>query len=117
MKNNLGNKETMSKNIQFYMDKNNISRNDLCSALNVPYTTLRDWLKAITYPRIDKIEMMANYFGISKADLVEERKPVAIPNNELSPLDKELMSFLDKITIEQKKLLLAQLKIMNEQNK
>lgn len=73
MDNNLGNKETMARNIQYYMNLKNVSRNDLCKALDVPYTTLRDWLKAITYPRIDKIEMMANYFNISKADLVEEK--------------------------------------------
>jgi transcriptional regulator with XRE-family HTH domain len=34
--------------------------------------TFSDWVNAKTYPRIDKIELMANYFGISKADLVEE---------------------------------------------
>ena len=69
---NLGNKKIMSKNIQYYMDKNNKSRNDMCEALGVKYTTFTDWVKGNTYPRIDKIELMANYFGISKSDLVEE---------------------------------------------
>ena len=37
------------------------------------YTTFyRLGKKANSYPRIDKIELMANYFGISKADLVED---------------------------------------------
>lgn len=71
--NNLGNKEIMAKNIQHYMDKYGKSRRDMCEALGVKYTTLTDWVKGETYPRIDKIEMMANYFGISKADLVEKR--------------------------------------------
>lgn len=70
----LGNKEIMAANLQYYMEKNNLSRQDLCQAIGVKYTTLTDWLKANTYPRIDKIELMANYFGITKADLVEERK-------------------------------------------
>lgn len=70
----LGNKEIMAANLQYYMEKNNMSRQDLCQALGIKYTTLTDWLKANTYPRIDKIELMANYFGISKADLVEENK-------------------------------------------
>lgn len=67
----LGNKEIMGKNIQFYMDKYNKSRNDLCNDLGIKYTTLTDWLKGNSYPRIDKIELMANYFGIEKSDLVE----------------------------------------------
>lgn len=70
----LGNKEIMAANLQYYMEKNNLSRQDLCQALGIKYTTLTDWLKANTYPRIDKIELMANYFGISKADLVEEHR-------------------------------------------
>lgn len=73
MKNNLGNKRTMARNIQYYMDLNNKSRNDVCEILGIPYTTLTDWLKAKTYPRIDKIELLAEYFGILKSDLVEER--------------------------------------------
>ena len=38
--------------------------------LNIQLFT--DWVKGNSYPRIDKIELMANYFGISKADLVED---------------------------------------------
>lgn len=74
MKNQLGNKEIMSRNIQYYMDANRKTRRDLCEALGVKYTTLTDWINGNTYPRIDKIELMANYFGISKSDLVEDRR-------------------------------------------
>ena len=70
--NALGNKKIMAKNIQFYMDKYQKTRTDMCEALGVKYTTFTDWVKGNSYPRIDKIELMANYFGISKADLVEE---------------------------------------------
>ncbi|MBS5595696.1 LexA family protein [Peptostreptococcus sp.] len=73
--NNLGNKETMAKNIKRYMDSHNIDRKDLATVTGVAYTTLSDWLNAKTYPRIDKIEKMAYFFGISKADLVEEYNP------------------------------------------
>ncbi|WP_062805963.1 S24 family peptidase [Enterococcus pernyi] len=70
----LGNKEVMAKNIQYYMDRNGVDRRKLSSDLGISYTTLTDWIKAKTYPRIDKIEILANYFSITKADLVEERK-------------------------------------------
>ena len=68
---NLGNKDIMARNIQYYMDKYGKTRQDMCDALGVKYTTFTDWVKGNTYPRIDKIELMANYFGITKADLVE----------------------------------------------
>lgn len=69
----LGNKEIMAKNIQYYMDKYDKTRQDMCESLGVKYTTFTDWVKGKSYPRIDKIELMANYFGISKSDLVENR--------------------------------------------
>ncbi len=75
MPNNFGNKETMSRNIRYYMDINNKTRKDMCSALGVSYSTFTDWVNGNKYPRIDKIEMMANFFHISKADLVEEPTP------------------------------------------
>ena len=68
----LGNKKIMANNIQYYMNKYEKSRQDMCDALGVKYTTFTDWVKGNSYPRIDKIELMANYFGISKADLVED---------------------------------------------
>lgn len=80
---NLGNKKIMAKNIQYYMDLNKKTRNDMCDALGVKYTTFTDWVKGNTYPRIDKIELMANYFGIQKSDLVEER----VESKENSPFN------------------------------
>ena len=70
----LGNKEVMSKNIKKYLDIHGMSRKDLSKRLNVGYTTVSDWINAITYPRIDKIEQMANMWNIQKSDLVEEKQ-------------------------------------------
>lgn len=69
----LGNKEIMAKNIQYYMDLHNKTRSEMCEALGVKYTTFTDWVKGNVYPRIDKIELMANYFGIEKSDLIEDK--------------------------------------------
>ncbi len=82
---NLGNKAIMAKNIQYYMDLHNKTRNEMCDALGVKYTTFTDWVKGNSYPRIDKIELMANYFKISKADLVEEHAET--PVNDTKTFD------------------------------
>lgn len=75
----LGNKEIMARNIKRYMQKMGISRKDFCERLGFAYSTVTDWLNAEKYPRIDKIEMMANFFGISKADLVEPPASATAP--------------------------------------
>lgn len=69
----LGNKEIFAKNLQYYMKLNNKSRTDVCRDLEIPYSTFTDWCNANIYPRIDKIQLLANYFSIQKADLVEEK--------------------------------------------
>lgn len=70
--NNLGNKETLSKNIKYYLNKQGLNTAELADKLNIKRTTVYDWVKGKTYPRIDKLEMLANFFGINKSDLVEE---------------------------------------------
>ena len=70
---NLGNKITMSNNLKRYLKINNITRSQLSESLGISYSTISDWINGKAYPRIDKIEMMANYFGINKSDLVEEK--------------------------------------------
>ncbi|MFI8574024.1 helix-turn-helix domain-containing protein, partial [Stenotrophomonas bentonitica] len=40
----------------------------LSNDLKVKYTTLSDWINAKNYPRIDKIELLADYFNVTKAD-------------------------------------------------
>lgn len=69
----LGNKEIMARNIKRLMELKGKDRNEICKDLGFKYTTFTDWINAKTYPRIDKIELMADYFGVLKSDLVEEK--------------------------------------------
>lgn len=66
------NKKIFANNLKKYMRESGKTRIDICNALEIPYMTLSDWINAKNYPRIDKIEKLANYFGISKSDLIED---------------------------------------------
>ena len=66
-------KEIMAQNIKRYMDSKGVSNQKLCDDLGFKYTTFMDWIKGVTYPRIGKIEAMADYFGVQKSDLIEEK--------------------------------------------
>lgn len=66
------NKKVMARNILKYLNEQNLTAADLCKDLGIKSNTFSDWVNAKSYPRIDKIEMMANYFGVSKAALVED---------------------------------------------
>lgn len=83
----LGNKEIFAKNLKYYMELNHKDRNDVCRDLEIPYTTFAEWYNANIYPRIDKIQMLANYFEIKKSDLVEDkRKQSAFDNKQAYPI-------------------------------
>lgn len=69
----LGNKEIFAKNLKYYMTLNKKDRIDISRDLNLPYTTVTSWYNAEFYPRIDKIELLANYFCIEKSDLIERK--------------------------------------------
>lgn len=71
---NIGNKETMAKNLAYYLERSNMTQREMAEVVGVAASTFNDWMKAKKYPRIDKIEIMANYFGISKSDLIEEKE-------------------------------------------
>ena len=69
----LGNREIFSKNLQYYMNLYNKTRIQVAKDIGVSYTTFTSWIKGTNYPRIDKIELLANYFRVNKADLIENK--------------------------------------------
>ena len=82
----MDNKMIFASNLQKYMDLNNKSRRDLCDALGFSYYTVTDWVKGKKYPRMDKVEMLAEFFGITKSDLIEE------PMTEEKEKDNDIMA-------------------------
>jgi transcriptional regulator with XRE-family HTH domain len=69
----LGNKAILSKNLKYYIERSGKDRRDLAETWGFPYSTVTDWINGKKYPRIDRIEIMADYFGILKSDLIEEK--------------------------------------------
>ena len=69
----------------------------------MPYSTLTDWMNANKYPRINNIEKMADYFGVSKSDLIEDFKQTQKDNDALADIivkirmNKDLMEVAHKI--------------------
>ena len=82
----LGNKEIFAKNLNYYMNINKKNRSDVCRDLDIPYSTFTDWCNANIYPRIDKIEMLANYFDIKKSDLVENKEKLDMIGNPVTSI-------------------------------
>ena len=70
---NIGNKKTMAKNLSYYVERSGKTKKEIAEIIGVAPATFNEWTKGNKYPRIDKIELLANYFGILKSDLIEEK--------------------------------------------
>lgn len=85
---NLGNKETMSKNLKYYIERSGKDRRELSEIWGFPYSTVTEWINGKKYPRIDRIEVMADYFGILKSDLIEEK---SVEHREMSKKNSDIV--------------------------
>lgn len=101
------NKRIMADNIKLYMERKGVTNQQICEDLGFKYTTFLDWIKGVTYPRIGKVEAMAEYFGILKSDLIEEKTPERIEMQKKADTitdavlrmkkDSEFLSLIDDI--------------------
>ena len=90
----LGNKEIMAQNIRYYLKKYGKTQKEICKDLGFKEMTFSDWVNAKTYPRIDKIEKIANYFRVQKADLVEEKRK---PLKNIVPIERCMVPIIGQI--------------------
>lgn len=95
----MDNKNIFASNLRRYMDINDKSRKEVCEAIGVSYYTFSDWVNGKKYPRMDKVERLAAYFGILKSDLIEdkddEKKPTA--DDGFSEKKKALIEFAQSV--------------------
>lgn len=75
-KNNQKQKDIFSKNLQYWLKQKNKNQTDLMNDLGLSSSTVSDWCNAKKYPRMGTVQMLADYLGILKSDLVEEKKQV-----------------------------------------
>ena len=93
----MDNKNIFSINLKRYMKEHDKSRREVCEALNVSYYTFSDWVNGKKYPRMDKVEMLANYFGVLKSDLIEDKQKQST-EGELSARKKAFMQKVQGMT-------------------
>lgn len=95
-------KEVFSKNLTHYMERFGKNQKEIAEIVGVSAPTVNDWIKMKKYPRIDKIQALADYFGILKSDLIEDKSN----NSSWSPaLNQRDMKEIDQIIVNTMELL------------
>lgn len=97
------NKDVLSKNLKKYIAKNGKDRSEVCKELGLSYSTLTDWINGKKYPRINNIEKLADYFNVSKSDLIEDFEEIKKDNDRLATIviklrtNKELLDVVERL--------------------
>ncbi len=104
----MDNKNIFAYNLRKQMELHGKSRNDICQALDISYFTVSDWVNGKKYPRMDKVERLASYFGILKSDLIEDKEDnVTSPDQiKLTEGEKMLLELFRQIPEEQQQVFL-----------
>lgn len=110
---NIGNKETFAKNLSYYLTELGKTQKEVAEAIGVTPTSLNEWMKGKKYPRIDKIEMLAKYFGILKSDLIEDKgENKNLPQSEtLTEGENMLLELFRQVPENKQKMVLDMIRI------
>ena len=67
-------RDIFKERLQFYIMRSGKNKKQISEEMKIPYTTFTEWANGKKFPRADGIEAIANYFGILKSDLLEEKQ-------------------------------------------
>ena len=83
-------------NLKYYMTTKNKTQSDISKALHIPLSTISSWYNGASYPRVDKMQALADYFNISMRNLTDKQNNDLIPSNIINiPLYKPAETILD----------------------
>jgi transcriptional regulator with XRE-family HTH domain len=105
----LGNKEVFSRNLQRYVAMSGDKQTVIAKAVGVSGGTFCDWMKGRAYPRMDKVQLLADYFGIKKSDLVEDEN---IGKDTISNQDQKLLDLFHKVPDDKKEGFLKMIEVV-----
>ena len=104
-------KIVIADNLLKLMEINHKNRKDVCKELDIKYTTFCDWVNAKAYPRIESLEKLSDYFGVTVGDfffdidIAEEysKERIMAYTIRMQEIDLDIIS---KLSEEQVKILL-----------
>ena len=104
IKTDLGNKEVFSRNLSRYVEMSKKSRREIAKDLGISPSTFADWVNGRVYPRMNKVQRLAEYFGINKAELVED---VYVAKETISKEDQEVLDLFHQVKKEKREFLIS----------
>lgn len=96
-------REAFPKILTYYMDRDNVSQSDISTRLDVSKQIVSDWVSGKKFPRVDKMQRLADMFGVLISDMYTYDK---LPSSGSNPSIRESSSF-SALTTEEQLLILT----------
>ena len=92
-------KIAFSNNLNRLMKQKGISQTDIIRDLKVNKSTISTWCNGSRLPRMDKVQQLADYLGVLKSDLIEDKSNPSIEEryDNLYKIDKIKLPLLGKV--------------------
>lgn len=66
-------REIFSKNLRKLIQRKGIDQKILSDYLGISEMSVSNWVNGTKYPRMGNVQKMADYFGVSKSDIIEDK--------------------------------------------
>lgn len=99
-------KQVFSQNLRMYMAESGKTQKDLADIIGVTAPTFNEWVSGKKFPRIDKIQKLADYFGILKSDLIEDKQNKPIIDDGLTESQRKLIDFAKTVPEDKAEMIL-----------
>lgn len=86
---------SISSNIKHIRERFGLTQDQLGEIAGASGKAVSTWENGKAVPRMGAIQRMADHFGISKSDIIEDKEEKPIPEDEL---DNELINLLSDLT-------------------
>lgn len=89
------------ENLLELLEQSGKNQTDVADAIGVSQQTFNTWCRGIALPRMSKIQLLADYFGVMKSDLIDPK-----PNFKTWDAAKnaERLKKINRLTAPQQKL-------------
>jgi transcriptional regulator with XRE-family HTH domain len=93
------NRAIFQRNLKRHLDLTGKTQKEVAIAIGATTGNFSDWLKGRSFPRIEKLQALAEYFGIPVSELIDD---VNVGVDSVSDQDQKVLDLFHKIPKEKR---------------
>ena len=85
-----------------------MQQKEVAKAIFVSAGTFCDWMKGRAYPKMDKIQLLADYFGVQVSDIVDDVNPA---KETVTDMEQEVIDLFHQVPKEKREFVLSLIRL------